>query len=89
MIATGTLFIALALVELIGTTFRLEFVNTDRPFEEVVALLGLGFAILFFGTPDAAAARMVTAPVPPPAYQPEGQLREPTLVRPVPEDPKA
>ena len=62
MIATGTVFILLALVELVLSTFSLY--TTDKPFEEVTALLIFGFTVLWFSTPEQDAARTLTAPRP-------------------------
>ena len=62
MIVTGSVFIALAMTELILTTFNL--LTTDRPFEEVTALLIFGFTVLWFSTPQQENARTISVPKP-------------------------
>jgi hypothetical protein len=62
MIVTGCVFIALALVELVASTFT--WLDTDRPFEEVTALLIFGFTVLWFATPQQENARTINVPKP-------------------------
>lgn len=78
MIATGIVFIGLALAELVLTTFDLYV--TDRPFEEVTALLIFGFTVLWFSTPEQENARTLNVPKP-------TQLRDAQLVKPTDQEP--